>query len=79
MEKQVDTAPFMSIFPPQINKHHPAEAELTTWLLAYAKSNGSNNKRTISQDNRKRVRRWVFKAIDMYIIWRILAFIIEYA
>ena len=57
MEKQVDTAPFMSIFPPQINKHHPAEAELTTWLLAYAKSNGSNNKRSISQGNGKRVRR----------------------
>lgn len=57
MDKQVDTAPFMSLFPPEINKHHAAEAELTTWLMTYAKSNEANKKRSISQGNGKRVRR----------------------
>ena len=44
--------PVMSDFKPQFNQHHPAQAELISWLQVYRKSNESSKRHTRTRHTR---------------------------
>ena len=50
--------PVMSDFKPQFNQHHPAQAELISWLQVYRKSNESS-KRSMTTTYGKRVKEYL--------------------